>query len=186
MLDSIVGLQPTHLVSNTPMKLLTTIAAVLISISAYSQDYVEYNDFTFTQNGEEISMEQVEQLAIRFKVGKRDLRVLRMGMKQEKMGGADKKVMRNFKATGIVVMGVVAAPSSALMGGLLLLAGYEIVGWTTIGLGFTTIPLSIFSAYHVSRPNMYLNEADAIYQHITKKLNQAIDAEGPTVQSPNQ
>ena len=83
-------------------------------------------------------------------------------------------------------MGVVAAPSSALMGGLFLLAGYEIVGWTTIGIGFTTIPLSIFSAYHVSRPNMYLNEADAIYQHITKKLNQAIVRAGPTAPSSNQ
>ena len=31
------------------MKLLTTIAAVLISISAFSQDYVEYDNGTFTQ-----------------------------------------------------------------------------------------------------------------------------------------
>ena len=171
---------------NTTMKLLSTIAAVLISISAFSQDYVEYNDFTFTQNGEEISIEQVEQLAIRYKVGKRALKCFAGGRKNIKMAGADKKVARNIQATGIVVMGVVAAPSSALMGGLLLLAGYEIVGWTTIGLGFTTIPLSIFNAYHVSRPNMYLNEADAIYQHITKKLNQAIDAVGPSAQSINQ
>ena len=185
--------QLSHLISSTPMKLLTTIAAVLISISAYSQDLIEYDNGTFTQNGEEISMEQVEQLAIRFKVGKRALKTLRMGMKQEKMGGADKKVMRNFKATGIVVMGVLMGPSSALMGGLYLYAGldqqkilYEIVGWTMIGYGFAAIPGSIVLAYHASRPNMYLNQADALYQHVTKKLNQAIDAEGPTVQSPNQ
>ena len=46
------------------MKLLTTIAAVLISISAFSQDYVEYNEGTFTQNGEELSMEQVKDLTV--------------------------------------------------------------------------------------------------------------------------
>ena len=34
------------------MKLLTTIAAVLISISAFSQDYIEYDNGTFTHNGE--------------------------------------------------------------------------------------------------------------------------------------
>ena len=39
------------------MKLLTTIAAVLISISAFSQDYVEYNESTYSLNGEEVSLE---------------------------------------------------------------------------------------------------------------------------------
>ena len=69
MLDSIVGLQPTHLMSNAPMKLLTIIAAVLISISAYSQDYVEYDKGTFTQNGEQLSMEQIDDLTKRYNVG---------------------------------------------------------------------------------------------------------------------
>ena len=44
------------------MKLLTTIAAVLISISAYSQDFIEYDNGIFTQNGEELSMEQINDL----------------------------------------------------------------------------------------------------------------------------
>ena len=171
---------------NTTMKLLSTIAAVLISISAFSQDYVEYNDFAFTQNGEEISIEQVEQLAIRYKVGKRALKCFAGGRKNIKMAGADKKVARNIQATGIVVMGVVYAPCSWFIGVLARYGGSEILGWTYIGLGYAAIPSSIVLAYHASRPNMYLNQADALYQHVTKKLNQAIDAEGPTVQSPNQ
>ena len=56
--------------SNTPMKLLTTIAAVLISISAFSQDYVEYDNGTFTKNGEELSMEQIKDLAVLHKAGR--------------------------------------------------------------------------------------------------------------------
>ena len=44
------------------MKLHTTITAILISISAFSQDYVEYDNGTFTQNGEELSMKQIEDL----------------------------------------------------------------------------------------------------------------------------
>jgi hypothetical protein len=46
------------------MKLLTTIAAVLISLSAFSQDYIEYDNGTFTQNGEELSMEQINDLTV--------------------------------------------------------------------------------------------------------------------------
>ena len=39
------------------MKLLTTIAAVLISISAFSQDLIEYNESTYSLNGEIVSLE---------------------------------------------------------------------------------------------------------------------------------
>ena len=56
------------------MKLLTTIAAVLISISAYSQDYVEYDKGTFTQNGEELSMEQIYDLTVLHKAGRGNVR----------------------------------------------------------------------------------------------------------------
>ena len=40
------------------MKLLTTIAAVLISISGFSQDYVEYNEGVFFRYGKEISLDE--------------------------------------------------------------------------------------------------------------------------------
>ena len=55
------------------MKLLTTIAAVLISISAYSQDLIEYDNGTFTQIGEELSMKQISDMTINYNVGKRRL-----------------------------------------------------------------------------------------------------------------
>ncbi len=44
------------------MKIITTIAIVLISLNAFSQDYIDYEDFTFYQNGEEISLDQVKIL----------------------------------------------------------------------------------------------------------------------------
>ena len=56
------------------MKLLTTIAAVLISISAYSQDLVEYDNGTFTQNGEQLSMEQIDDLTLLHKAGRGNFR----------------------------------------------------------------------------------------------------------------
>ena len=51
------------------MKVLTAITAVLISLSAFSQDYIEYENGTFTQNGEELSMEQINDLVKHFNVG---------------------------------------------------------------------------------------------------------------------
>ena len=56
------------------MKLLTTIAAVLLSVSAFSQDYIEYENGTFTQNGEELSMEQITVLTVLHKAGRGNIR----------------------------------------------------------------------------------------------------------------
>ena len=56
------------------MKLLTTIAAVLISISAFSQDYVEYNEGVFSMNGEELSMQQIDDLTLLHKAGRVNFR----------------------------------------------------------------------------------------------------------------
>ena len=56
------------------MKLLSTIAAVLISISAYSQDLIEYDNGIFTQNEEELSMEQIYDLTVLHKAGKSNVR----------------------------------------------------------------------------------------------------------------
>ena len=56
------------------MKLLTTIAAVLISISAFSQDLIEYDNGTFTQNGEELSMQQIDDLTVLHKTGRGNFR----------------------------------------------------------------------------------------------------------------
>ena len=50
------------------MRLLTTIAALLISISAFSQDYVEYNEGVFLRYGEEISLDKVEHLMNQYQV----------------------------------------------------------------------------------------------------------------------
>ena len=52
------------------MKIITIIALVLISLTALSQDYIDYEDFTFYQNGEEISLDQVKILTKKYGVGK--------------------------------------------------------------------------------------------------------------------
>ena len=52
------------------MKLLTIMVALLISFSASSQDLIEYRDFKFYQNGEEISFDEVTELLKEYRVAK--------------------------------------------------------------------------------------------------------------------
>ena len=56
------------------MKLLTTIAALALSFSAFSQDLIEYRDFKFYQNGSEISFEDVSELTYTYGVAKTDFK----------------------------------------------------------------------------------------------------------------
>ena len=56
------------------MNLLTTIAALLFSFSAFSQDLIEYRDFKFYKNGSEISFEEVSELTYRYGVAKTDFK----------------------------------------------------------------------------------------------------------------
>ena len=91
------------------MKLLTTIAAVLLSISAFSQDYIEYDNGTFTQNGEELSMEQIEHLIEQFQAGWRAQVNFRRGMRFNKRATDEGRLSRNLMGTGVGVVGLFAA-----------------------------------------------------------------------------
>lgn len=52
------------------MKLLTTIAVLLMTISAYSQAIFEYNNGAFSQNGEELSLKQISDITIAYNLGR--------------------------------------------------------------------------------------------------------------------
>lgn len=52
------------------MKLLAIITTLLLSFSAFSQDFIEYRDFKFYQNGSEISFEEVTELTKEYGVAR--------------------------------------------------------------------------------------------------------------------
>lgn len=56
------------------MRLLTIMVALLLSFSAFCQDFIEYRDFKFYQNGSEISFEEVSELTYRYGVAKTDFK----------------------------------------------------------------------------------------------------------------
>ena len=74
------------------MKLLSTIAAVLISISAFSQDYVEYNEGTFSSNGKELSLDKVELIMKQYRV---PFYRARLQSVKKQMRNCDKKLIRH-------------------------------------------------------------------------------------------
>ena len=160
------------------MKLLTTIAAVLISISAYSQDLIEYNEGTFTQNGEELSMEQITVLTVLHKAGRGnfrrgnrfnrmyedgDLRMLNNGLNF--LGGA---------ATGFVgsVTALICYISYATNGSYQTYDAVYIIG--TAGAGLCVVSYKAFS--RIAFPKGCLRKRDRQFNKVADKINEAIQS----------
>ena len=182
-------LQPNHLINNTPMKLLTTIAAVLISISAYSQDYIDYDNGTFTQNGEELSMEQIDDLTVLHQAGRGNFRrgnyFNRMHKNPNLRGGNNTLNFLGGAATGFY-------------GGIgVLLSAYVIsetgrfgfsFGYTSVVVGATTglCAVSYKAFSRIVSKDMCLPRRDKQFNKVADKINQAIVRAGPTAPSSNQ
>ena len=160
------------------MKLLNTIAAVLISISAYSQDYVEYDKGTFTQNGEELSMEQIDDLTLLHKAGRGNVRRANRFGRMYKDGD-----LRNNN-TDLNSLGGLA---SGAAGGLFVLTGYvgffvygdyscpNCWGVITTGTGLCVVSYKAFSRI-ASSPEGCLRKRDKQFNKVADKINQAIAA----------
>ena len=163
------------------MKLLTTIAAVLISISAYSQDLIEYDNGTFTQNGEELSMEQIDDLTLLHKAGRGNVRRANRFDRMYKDG--DLRMDNN----GLNALGGVA---TGFCGGIgVLVVAYTEVRWIyrdasekaryVLGVGTVTglcvVSYKAFSMIALSLEGC-LRKRDKEFYKVADKLNEAIKA----------
>ena len=171
------------------MKLLTTIAAVLISISAFSQDYVEYDNGIFTQNGEELSMEQIYDLTLLHKAGRGNVR--RANRFDRMYKDEDLRMDNNgLNALGGVASGA-AGGFGVLMGGLF--AYVSLWNWDgdyalpsillVPGAGLSAVSYNAFSRITSSsegcrrkRDKQFNKVVDKLNKKVAYKLNQAIKA----------
>jgi hypothetical protein len=156
-----------HLISNTPMKLLTTVAAVLISISAYSQDYVEYNEGVFSMNGEELSMQRIDDLTVLYKSGRRNFR------RGNRFIRLDKN--QNYRITNNI--GSLAVGSAAGLFGVPLVAiGVDFLEPYVfcVGTGLCVVSYKAFS--RITTIVMILPRRDNQFNKVADKINQAIAA----------
>ena len=156
------------------MKLLTTIAAVMISISAFSQDYVEYNEGTFTQNGEELSMEQIDDLTVLHKAGRGNVR---KGNRFDHMyKDGDLRISNNgLNFIGGAASGVVGVFS---LGSAVWLYSLEedFHGRQATALGAVFCVVSYKAFLSTVSKEMCLPKRDEQFNKVAGKLNEAIKA----------
>ena len=152
------------------MKLYTTLAALLISFSAFSQDLIEYNEGKFSRNGEELSIEQIEQLTKELKAGLYAKYLLYFGRRANNR--ADNRLFRNLVA-------IVTAGAGGYTSAGFFVAGNDVKEWfdwrglqlTLYGLGAATIPATIYASLKLSKPDYWLNQRDESFERLAKNLN---------------
>ena len=158
------------------MKLLTTIAAVLISISAFSQDLIEYDNGTFTKNGEELSMEQIDDLTLLHKAGRGNVRRANRFISFHK--NQNYRIANNI---GSLVAGSAAGffgVPSALLGGSTIPYWVEEPGLAplfVLGTGLCAVSYKAFSRIALS-PAGCLRKRDRQFNKVADKLNEAIQS----------
>ncbi|MDA9103988.1 hypothetical protein N9J67_03600 [Schleiferiaceae bacterium] len=156
------------------MKLLTTIAAVLISISAFSQDYVEYNEGVFSMNGEELSMQRIDDLTLLHKAGRGNFR---RGMNFDSMHKNENQHLIN---NGLYFLGGAATGfaggAGVLYGGLLIVIEETLGGPVLVaGAGLCVVSGKAFSRIVLSK-EMYLPKRDYQFKKVAIKINKAIQS----------
>ena len=149
------------------MKLLTTIAAVLISISAFSQNFIEYDKGTFTQNGEELIMEQINDLTLLHKAGRvnfrRGNRLIRLHKNQ------------NYRITNNIGSFVVGS-AAGFIGVPLVAAGVDFLFAPFLGVGTGLCVVSYKAFSRITSYQMILPRRDKQFKKVADKINKAIQA----------
>jgi len=160
------------LYTDTPMKLLTTIAAVLLSISGFSQDYIEYKDFEFSHNGHELQIEQVVKMTERYNVGKRNL------LKGQRQFAASNDRSKTIKQNAInITLGSLGVGYGVSAIGLPILFSYETdLALTFISAGAALTYGGIVYLKQVSSQDRFKQSADKSFRKVVEKLNKAIKA----------
>jgi len=147
-----------------------------------SQDYVEYNDFTFTQNGEELSLEQINDLTLLHQAGRGNFRrgnrfdfmhknpyIRSRNNTLNLLGGA---------ATGIYgVTGVYSGVLGMFVGAYDSEPYYLRLGalFLGAGTGLCVVSYKAFSRV-VQYQEMCLPRRDRQFKKVADKINQAIQS----------
>ena len=155
-----------HLISNTPMKLLTTIAAVLISFSAFSQEKLIYHgDGIITQGIDTLSLRKFKGMcdskSVKFKYFNRTAKYLAAGSSQEKT----KELNSLPKALSIAAIAAGTASLAVFFSDWHILDGssYPEFGAVGLPLVLSSVPL----AFQVKPRSSYRKSAD-------KRIDRAI------------
>jgi hypothetical protein len=154
------------------MKLLTTIAAVLISISAFSQDYIKYENQSFFLNEGIIEMRDMKRLTRQYRTGGQNLSNGIASFNTVKypvsrvplfLGGASVVLIGPL----IVLLASESGPASGTAQFSTVLAGgsYVVIGGVIMSRSFLS-------------NEKFIKRADKQFQKVADKLNEAINQQG--------
>ncbi|MDB4124505.1 hypothetical protein N8Z92_00070 [Schleiferiaceae bacterium] len=150
------------------MKLLSTIAAVLISISAFSQDYIKYENHSFLLNEGIIEMRDMKRLTRKYRTGGQNL----------KNGIASVNTVKYPISRVPLFLG---GASVVLIGPLIVLIASEFGGDQFLavlaGGSYVVIGGVIMSRSFLSNEK-FMRRADKQFQKVADKLNEAINQQG--------
>ena len=159
-----------HLISNTPMKLLTTIAAVLISFSAFSQEKLIYHgDGIITQGIDTLSLRKFKGMcdskSVKFKYFNRTAKYLAAGSSQEKT----KELNALPKALSIAAIAAGTASLAVFFSDWHILDGssYPEFGAVGLPLVLSSVPL----AFQVKPRSSYRKSADKSIDRAITRYN---------------
>jgi hypothetical protein len=159
-----------HLISNTPMKLLTTIAAVLISFSAFSQEKLIYHgDGIITQGIDTLSLRKFKGMcdskSVKFKYFNRTAKYLAAGSSQEKT----KELNSLPKALSIAAIAAGTASLAVFFSDWHILDGssYPEFGAVGLPLVLSSVPL----AFQVKPRSSYRKSADKSIDRAITRYN---------------
>ena len=147
------------------MKLLTTIAAVLISISAFSQDYVEYDNYSFSRNGESLTMEEIGELTVLYKVGKKEF-LRANNLLRYRVYSEERTSRRAGAIFGAVLIGGICGVTAAEI-------GMDSVPLLILGGAFVSYAIWDFSRFSYDKVN---DIAERNFKKVADKINEATQA----------
>jgi hypothetical protein len=150
------------------MKLLTTIAAVLLSISAFSQDYIKYENQSFFLNEETIEMRDMKRLTRQYRTGGKNLGNGIASFNTVKYPVS--RVPLFLGGASVVLIGPLIVLIASETGGDQFLA--VLAGGSSVVIGGVIMSRSFLSN------EKFIKRADKQFQKVADKLNEAINQRG--------
>ena len=163
------------------MKLLTTIAALLFSFSAFSQDLIEYNDGKFLRNEKELSIEQVEILIEENRVGWEAKANYKKGVRFNKRASDQGKLSRTLMSLGVGAVGL-SVGGGAIGLGLIIEEPFlftggdgnpELARLFYLTGGVISVA-TLVSSFKISSSEHWISKRDKVFGKLTNQLNSAI------------
>ena len=173
------------------MKQSLLIFSILLSSAVFSQDFIEYNDFTFLQNGKEIQMEDIKKLTNRHNVGGWNLRKAKkyLRLTQKSNPGFTRNTL-NF--IGGAATGLVSLSGFVLGIDFLVDSPGEFpyfydppTGLAFIALGTVSASTAINLFPNIGNRQALELRANRQFKKVAEKLNQAISDERPSAKPSN-